>query len=106
MSSRKIFKVQYYKLDKDNTQSNLCVFEISPGGPPCLWFHICRFNTLWIKRKRKKGGEKTNTKHQHYQLYLYCTCDLYFHVIIPHGIQYSNYLHSIHIALGYKIVIK
>lgn len=71
----KIFKVQYYKLDKDNTQSNLCVFEISPGGPSCLWVSYLQIqHTVDQKEKKKKGGEKTNTKHQHY----ICTAHVIF----------------------------
>lgn len=58
MSSRKIFKVQYYKLDKDNTQSNLCVFEISPGGPPCLWVSYLQIqHTVDQKEKKKRRRE-------------------------------------------------
>lgn len=105
MSFIKIFKVQYYKLDKDNTQSNLCVFEISPGGPPCLWVSYLQIQHT-VDQKEKKKKRRRENQHKTPALYLYCTCDLYFLVIILYGIQYSNYLHSIHIALGYKIVIK
>jgi hypothetical protein len=106
----KIFQVQNYKLDKDKTQTNLCESEISPGGPPYLWVFIAVDSThcgLEKKKEKEEDRKKTNnTKHQHYCLYLFCICDLYFLVLIPYGIQYKNCLHSIHIALNHKVEMR
>lgn len=62
MSFIKIFKVQYYKLDKDNTQSNLCVFEISPGGPPCLWVSYLQIQHTVDQKEKKKKEERKPTQ--------------------------------------------
>lgn len=58
----KIFKVQYYKLDKDNTQSNLCVFEISPGGPSCLWVSYLQIQHTVDQKEKKKKKERKPTQ--------------------------------------------